>query len=56
MRDTLSTDLLRNNGYCHLAALNTLRLGDLEALGVLRGHARMIMTRLLDSFLVVIRH
>ena len=44
VRDTLRADLLRSNGYCHLAALNTLRLNDLENLGVFRGHARMIMT------------
>ena len=44
VRDTLPADLLRNNGYCHLDALNTLRLSDLEEMGVLRGHARMIMT------------
>ena len=44
VRDTLPADLLRSNGYFHLAALNTLCLNDLEDLGVLRGHARMIMT------------
>ena len=40
---TLPADVLRNNGYCHKAALHTLRLNDLEEMGVLRGHARMLM-------------
>ena len=43
VRDTLPADVLRNNGYCHKAALHTLRLNDLEEMGVLRGHARMLM-------------
>ena len=41
---SLPANLLRSNGYYHLAALNTLHLNDLEDLGVLRGHARMIVT------------
>ena len=44
VRDTLPADMLRNNGYCHTAAIHTLRLNDLEEMGVLRGHARMLMS------------
>ena len=49
VRETLPADVLQNNGYCHIAALHTLRLNtlclcDLEEMGVLRGHARMIMS------------
>ena len=44
VRNTLPADVLRNNGYCHKAALCTLRLNDLEEMGVLRGHARMLMS------------
>ena len=36
--------VLQNNGYCHNAALHTLCLSDLKEMGVLRGHARMIMS------------
>ena len=43
VRDTSPADVLRSNGYCHKEALNTLRLNDLEEMGVLRGHARMMM-------------
>ena len=43
VRDTFPADVLRQNGYCHKAALHTLRLNDLEEMGVLRGHARMLM-------------
>ena len=44
VRETLLADVLQNNGYCHIAALHTLRLSDLEEMGVLRFHARMIMS------------
>jgi hypothetical protein len=44
VRETFPADVLQNNGYCHIAALHTLRLSDLEEMGVLRGHARMIMS------------
>ena len=44
VRETLPADVLQNNGYCHIAALHTLRLSDLEERGVVRGHARMIMS------------
>ena len=40
VRETHPADLLQTNGYCHIAALHTLRLVDLEEMGVLRGHAR----------------
>jgi hypothetical protein len=58
VRETLPADVLQNNGYCHIAALHTLRLNtlclcDLEEMGVLRGHARMIMFSL-SCVLVVI--
>ena len=43
VRDTSPADVLRSNGYCHQEALNTLRMNDLEEMGVLRGHARMLM-------------
>ena len=36
-------DVLRANGYCHLDALRTLTVGDLELLGFVRGHSAMIM-------------
>ena len=42
VRETHPAELLQANGYCHIAALHTLRMVDLEKLGVLRGHARMI--------------
>ena len=44
VRETHPADLLQTNGYCHIAALHTLRMVDLEELGVFRGHARMIMS------------
>ena len=44
VRETFPADVLQNNGYCHIAALHTLRLSDLEEMGVLCGHARMIMS------------
>ena len=44
VRDTSCADVLQSNGYCHKEALNTLRLHDLEEVGVLRGHARMRMS------------
>ena len=44
VRNTLPADVLRNHGYCHKAALCTLRLTDLEEMGVLRGHARILMS------------
>ena len=44
VRETLPADLLQTNGYFHIAALHTVRLIDLEEMGVLRGHARMIMS------------
>ena len=44
VRETFPADVLQNNGYYHVAALHTLRLSDLEEMGVLRGHARMIMS------------
>ena len=43
VRDTSPADVLQSNGYCHKDALNTLRMNDLEEMGVLRGHARMMM-------------
>ena len=36
-------DLLRAGGYCYAAALATLTVQELVDLGVLRGHAGMIM-------------
>ena len=39
-------DLLLANGYCFLTALQTLSVDDLEQLGVLRGHAQMILRAL----------
>ena len=47
VRETFPADALQNDGYCHIAALHTLRLSDLEEIGVLRGHARMSAVRLL---------
>ena len=44
VRETFPADALQNNGCCHIAALHTLRLCDLEEMCVLRGHARMIMS------------
>ena len=44
VRETFPADMLQNNGYCHIAALHTVRLVDLEEMGILRGHARMIMS------------
>ena len=44
VRGTLPADVLRNHGYCHKTTLCTLRLNDLEEMGVLRGHARMRMS------------
>jgi hypothetical protein len=44
VRETFLADVLQNNGYCHIAALHTSRLSDLEEMDVLRGHARMIMS------------
>ena len=35
VRETLPANVLQNNGYCHIAALNTLRLCDLEEMGVM---------------------
>ena len=46
VRETCPADAQQNNGYCHTTALHTLRLNDLEDMGVLRGHARMIMSAL----------
>jgi hypothetical protein len=46
VRQTAPADLLRQNGYCFLSALETLTLDDLESLGVLRGHAAQMMRAL----------
>ena len=43
VRDTKPADVLRANGYCHRSAMETLRVSDLEEMGVLRGHASMMM-------------
>ena len=40
---TNPADVLRANGHCFKNALLTLRLSDVEEMGVLRGHARMVM-------------
>ena len=46
VRQMFLADVLQINGYmyCHIAALHMLRLSDLEEMGVLRGHTRMIMS------------
>ena len=44
VRATDPAVVLKQNGYCFLPALVTLTVHDLEQLGVLRGHAQMVMS------------